>query len=345
MTISSVSTPYLGTAMIPTVNQAQTQLTSSRPRRRLANTPISGCNWAISPATNSRCAVRTICCRRYDRQRDRHDEHFDGAHRAARFDSIHRRKRTCKISRPGPRGTRRRQSADDSATTSLQSFISQTNSTSGDQYVFGGNQFSGVAPMRRSRRPRLHTRRRRSNRPSRRSSASRLRIRRFHDLRRGRCRASSTGPFAQQFTGTNWTTNWSSASSTNTSSEIAPGRNDRNLDQRQSTRVSAISRRPTRCWRVRGNGTEHVGEQAVVTTATSLIIAGHQLDDRRTEAQSGSQAQIKQANDDMSSQMIVLQDTDRQSRQRRCQHGRDPAQHADDPDRDRIPDSPRSCRS
>ena len=61
------------------------------------------------------------------------------------------------------------------------------------------------------------------------------------------CRAFFPGRSRRCSPAPSWSSDWSSASSTNTSAEIAPGQTVDDLDQRQSTRLSGSLRRPTRC--------------------------------------------------------------------------------------------------
>ena len=49
-----VSTNYLANSLVGPVMQAQSQLTSAMTENRPANTPISDCSSATSPATNFR---------------------------------------------------------------------------------------------------------------------------------------------------------------------------------------------------------------------------------------------------------------------------------------------------
>ena len=113
-------------------------------------------------------------------------------------------------------------SLQDMGQSALQSLISGANATSGDQYVFGGINSAG-APM--------------ADYYSTPSSAAKTAIDQAFQTAFGvlptdpaaaNISASDmqsflSGPFAALFTGASWSADWSSASSVDTSAEIAPG--------------------------------------------------------------------------------------------------------------------------
>jgi flagellar hook-associated protein 3 FlgL len=113
-------------------------------------------------------------------------------------------------------------SLQDMGQSGLQSLVSGINTTSGDQYVFGGIN-SAVAPM--------------ADYYSTPTSAAKTAIDQAFQTTFGvlptdpaaaNISASAmqsflSGPFAALFQGASWSTDWSSASSVNTSAEVAPG--------------------------------------------------------------------------------------------------------------------------
>jgi flagellar hook-associated protein 3 FlgL len=127
----------------------------------------------------------------------------------------------------------------------LQPLIASTNATSGDQYVFGGIN-SAVAPM--------------ADYYSTPASAAKTALDNAFQTAFGvlpsdpaaaNISASAiqsflSGPFAALFQDPSWSSDWSSASSANTSAEIAPGRR---LRPRPTpiNRAFRTLRRPTRC--------------------------------------------------------------------------------------------------
>ena len=129
--------------------------------------------------------------------------------------------------------------------TSLQALIGSANASSGEQYVFGGIN-SSTPPLTSYF----------STPPSSAQSAVDQAFQTTFGFATTSPLVSTitpaalqnflTGPFAAELSGTNWSSNWSSASSTDTSAEIGPGRRLR----RRPTPISRVfpsSRRPTRC--------------------------------------------------------------------------------------------------
>ena len=114
------------------------------------------------------------------------------------------------------------------------------------------------------------------------------------------------GPFAQQFSGADWTTNWSSASSTNTTAEIAPGQTIETSTNANQSGFQDLAEGYAMLAAFGGSNLSASAMQTVASTAMSLISQGNSAL-VNTELQLGSaQAQVTQANSDMSSQMTVL---------------------------------------
>ena len=121
----------------------------------------------------------------------------------------------------------------------LQSLISGANTTSGDQYVFGGIN-SAVAPM--------------ADYYSTPASAAKTAIDQAFQTTFGvlpsdpaaaNISASDmqsflSGPFAALFQGASWSADWSSASSVNTSADDRAGSDRDDIDQRQSAGLSTV---------------------------------------------------------------------------------------------------------
>ncbi|HTZ66164.1 MAG TPA: flagellar hook-associated family protein [Roseiarcus sp.] len=189
----------------------------------------------------------------------------------------------------------------------LQSLISTTNATSGDQYVFGGIN-SAVAPM--------------AAYYSTPASAAKTAIDQAFQTAFGVLPSDSaaanisasdmqnflSGPFAALFTGASWTADWSSASSTNTSAEIAPGQTVTTSTNANQPGFQELAQAYAMLSEFGGSALSSDAQQAVATAASSLVSQG--VDSMiNLQAQLGStQSAVTDANNSMSSQLTILQD-------------------------------------
>lgn len=194
-------------------------------------------------------------------------------------------------------------SLQDQGANGLEQLISMANTTSNGQYVFGG-QNTGVAPMAAYSS----------------SSNGMTAIAQAFQSTFGMSLSDSNvssisatalqsflnGAFANLFQGSSWTENWSSASSVNSTAEIAPG---------QSVEVTASANQPgiqdlTQAYAMLaafgGTSLSEAAQQAVVTTASSLLSAGVSGITSAQASIGTVQSQITDANNLMSSQMTVL---------------------------------------
>ena len=188
----------------------------------------------------------------------------------------------------------------------LQGLIASANATSGDVYVFGGIN-SAVAPL--------------ANYYSTPASAAKTAVDQafqnaFGMLPTDPAAASITasqmqsflsGPFAALFSGSNWTSLWSSASSTNTSSEIAPGQTATTSMNANDPSFQNLAQAYTMMSEFGGSQLSLSAQQAVASAATSLI-AQAQASLTNTQAALGAtQSAVIDANSNMSSQLTILQ--------------------------------------
>ena len=188
----------------------------------------------------------------------------------------------------------------------LQSLISGANTTSGDQYVFGGIN-SAVAPM--------------ANYYSTPTSAAKTAIGQAFQTTFGvlptdpgaaNISASDmqgflSGPFAALFTGASWTANWSSASSVDTSAEIAPGQTLTTSTNANQAGFQQLAQAYAMLSEFGGSALSSDAQQAVATDAASLVSQG--VDSMiNLQAELGStQSAVTNANSSMSSQLTILQ--------------------------------------
>jgi flagellar hook-associated protein 3 FlgL len=189
----------------------------------------------------------------------------------------------------------------------LQSLISSTNATSGDQYVFGGIN-SAVAPM--------------TDYSSTPASAAKTAIDEAFQTTFGvlpsdpaaaNISASDmqsflSGPFAALFQGASWSTDWSSASSVDTSAEIGPGQTVTTSTNANQPGFQQLAQAYAMLSEFGGSELSSDAQQAVATAAASLVSRGVDSMINLQAALGSTQSAVTDANNSMSSQLKILQD-------------------------------------
>jgi len=187
----------------------------------------------------------------------------------------------------------------------LQGLIASANATSGDQYVFGGIN-SSVAPMADYYSTPTAAKTAVDNAfqtafgvlPTDPAAAS---------ITPAQMQAFLSGPFAALFSGSNWTSLWSSASSTNTTAEIAPGQTVATSTNANQPAFSELAQAYTMLSEFGGSELSPSAQQAVASAATSLITQGQaSLTDTQTTL-GATQSAVTNANSSMSAQLTLLQ--------------------------------------
>ena len=188
----------------------------------------------------------------------------------------------------------------------LQTLISLTNATSNGGYVFGGVN-TDAAPM--------------ADYFSSTTSAAKSAIETAFENEFGCSPTDSAaasisasdmqsflaGAFADLFSGSNWTTYWSSASSANVTSQIAPGETIETSTNANQTGFQQLAEGYAMLTAFGGTSLSSAAQQTVATTALSLITQG-ETSITATAAQVGAAAaQVTDANNAMSSQMKILE--------------------------------------
>jgi flagellar hook-associated protein 3 FlgL len=116
-----------------------------------------------------------------------------------------------------------------------------------------------------------------------------------------------SGPFAALFQGASWSTDWSSASSDNTSATIAPGQTVTTSTNANQPGFQELAQAYTMLSEFGGSALSTDAQQAVSTAAASLL---SQSADSMINIQAGlgaSQSAVTSANNSMSSQLTILQ--------------------------------------
>ena len=116
-----------------------------------------------------------------------------------------------------------------------------------------------------------------------------------------------SGPFAAQFEGANWTTNWSTASSANTSSEIAPGQTIDTSTNANQPAFQQLAQGYAMLSEFAGTKLSSAAQGAVSSAASTLLTSGMNSTITTEAAVGSAQSAITDANSAMSSQMTILQ--------------------------------------
>ena len=115
------------------------------------------------------------------------------------------------------------------------------------------------------------------------------------------------GAFDDQFTGANWTSNWSSASSVNSTAEVAPGQTVTSTASLNSGGFADLAQGYAMLSMLGGSELSSGAQQSVVTAATNLLTTGISSLTSTAAGIGQTQDVIKQADDDMTTQMTLLQ--------------------------------------
>ena len=188
----------------------------------------------------------------------------------------------------------------------LQSLNAAANTTSGGQYVFGGIN-SAVAPT--------------ADYYSTPASAAKTAIDQAFQTTFGvlpsdpgaaNISASAmqsflSGPFAALFQGASWSADWSSASSVNTSAEIAPGQTVTTSTNTNQPGFQQLAQAYAMVSEFGGSALSAATQQAVATAASSLVSQGVDSMINVQAALGSTQSAVTGANGAMSSQLTILQ--------------------------------------
>ena len=198
-------------------------------------------------------------------------------------------------------------SLQDMGQSGLHSLINWANTTSGDQYVFGGIN-SAVAPM--------------ADYYSTPASAAKTAIDQAFQTTFGvlptdpgaaNISASAmqsflSGPFAALFQGASWSTAWSSASSVNTSAEVAPGQTVTTSTNANQSGFQELAQAYAMLSEFGGSALSSDVQQAVATTASSLLSQGVNSMINLRAGLGSTQSVVTNATNSMGSQLTILQD-------------------------------------
>ena len=191
-------------------------------------------------------------------------------------------------------------------TNALQSLITDANTTANGQYVFGGIN-SGVAPM--------------ADYFSSTTSAAESAIDAAFQSTFGFAPTSASastisasdmqsflsGPYASLFSGANWTSDWSSASSTDVTTQIAPNETVATTTDTNQPGFQQLAEGYAMLTEFGGSSLSTDAQQAVVTAASSLINQGIASITEIESSLGTAQTQVTDATNSMSNQLTILQ--------------------------------------
>jgi flagellar hook-associated protein 3 FlgL len=116
-----------------------------------------------------------------------------------------------------------------------------------------------------------------------------------------------SGPFAALFQGASWSANWSSASSADTSAEIAPGRTVTTSTDANQPGFQELAQAYAMLSEFGGSQLSGAAQQAVADAASSLVSQGVDSMNNLQAKLGSTQSAVTDANSSMSSQLTILQ--------------------------------------
>lgn len=301
MSITAVSTPYLGDALLPAVAQAQAQLAQLEIESTTgvyANLgeqlgPSSGYELSLRNTDDllqSLTAAYSIISGRLSTASSAVNSVISGAQSTLK---------SLVAWQPGSNTSTELAATGDDA---MQSLVASANATYDDQFVFGGIN-SSTPPLASF---------------SASSSNETALISAFQtqfgfsptsaaaaNVTASQMTSFLNGPFASEFSGANWS-NWSSASSTDESAEIAPGEIAETSTSLNSGGFQQLTEAYAMLATFGGSSLDDSAQSAVVSAATSLITEGLSGVTNVGTNVGAMQDQLKQADDNMSTQSTLI---------------------------------------
>lgn len=302
MTITSVSTLYLGNALIPTITQADAQLTQLETESTTGQYADLGVQLGESAGyelslrnsddlLQSLTTANSLVSGGLSTTDDALNSIVSGA-RSTLTQLLAWVPNSSSGANLGVTG-------DDA----MQSLVTMANSTYDDQYVFGGIN-TGSSPMA-------------AFTPG---SAAETALNNDFQQQFGFSPTSAGasaltgaqvtsflgGAFASEFSGANWTTNWSSASSTDTTAEISPGQTIQTSTNLNAGGFQPLSQAYAMLSMLGNSSLSGEAKQAVVTAATTLVNQGLSQFTAIGAQLGEAKSQITQANAEMSTQITLL---------------------------------------
>jgi flagellar hook-associated protein 3 FlgL len=305
MTISNVSSSYLATALLPAVRQAQSQLTTLETESATGQYADLGLQLGGQSGYELSLRAQDDLLQTLSNANGIVSTNLSTAQTA--LSSILSSAQTAAQNlTQSSAATGAGSALQTLGQTNLQQLISLANTTAGGGYVFGG-QNTQTAPLDDYYAQPSSTAKSAIDAAFQSyfgfstSSAS------VGDITASQMQGFLSGPFAAQFESPNWGSYWSNASSSNTSSQIAPDDVIETSTNANASGFQQLAQGYAMLSEFANVGLGSGAQAALASTASSLINNGV---NSVTAAQSQLglvQAQVTQANSAMSSQMTLLQ--------------------------------------
>jgi flagellar hook-associated protein 3 FlgL len=306
MSISSISTAYLNTALLPSVNQAQSQLATLEVEASTGQYADLGLQLGSQSGYELSLRSQDDLLQTMTTANGVTKTNLNTATNA--LASLQSSAKSTAASLVGwTTGSNSSSILQSYGQNQLQQLIAVGNTTSGDTYVFGG-QNTAVAPLNDFY----------ASPTSSAKSALDSAFQSYFGFSTGSSSQVAgitatqmqdflSGPFAAEFQGSNWTSNWSTASSVNTSTQISPGQTVETSTNTNTAGFQQLAQGYAMLSEFGGIGLNVNAAQALASSATTVINKGvSSLTD--TQSSLGSvQGEITQADDQMSAQMTLLQ--------------------------------------
>jgi flagellar hook-associated protein 3 FlgL len=305
MTINNVSSAYLSTALLPAVRQAQSQLSTLETESATGQYADLGLQLGGQSGYELSLRTQDDLLQTLTSSNGIVATNMSTAQTA--LSSI------LSAAQSAAKSLTQSSAATGSATslqtlgeTNLQQLISQANASAGDGYVFGG-QNTQIAPLDDYFAQPSSTAKTAIDAAFQSYFGFSTSSSQVSDITSSQMQGFLSGPFAAQFESPNWGSNWSNASSANTSSQIAPDDVIETSTNANTPGFQQLAQGYAMLSEFAGIGLGSGAQQALASAASGLINNGV-TSITATQAQLGlAQSQVTQANSAMSSQKTLLQ--------------------------------------
>jgi flagellar hook-associated protein 3 FlgL len=191
-------------------------------------------------------------------------------------------------------------------TNALQSLIADANVTSNGQYVFGGDN-TGVAPMADYFSATTSTAKSAIDAAFQSAFGVSPTSASASTITASQMQTFLSGTFASLFSGTNWTSDWSSASSTDVTTQIAPGESATTSTNINQPGFQQLAEGYAMLAEFGGSSLSSATQQAVMTAASSLINQGVSSLTTTETTLGSTQTRVTDATTSMATQLTILQ--------------------------------------
>jgi flagellar hook-associated protein 3 FlgL len=191
-------------------------------------------------------------------------------------------------------------------TNALQSLIADANVTSNGQYVFGGDN-TGVAPMADYFSATTSTAKSAIDAAFQSTFGFSPTSASASTITASQMQTFLSGTFASLFSGTNWTSDWSSASSTDVTTQIAPGESATTSTNINQPGFQQLAEGYAMLAEFGGSSLSSATQQAVMTAASSLINQGVSSLTTTETTLGSTQTRVTDATTSMATQLTILQ--------------------------------------